>query len=334
MKNALLYISLILLSLFVFSCNIDKQKKTTKPKLAKSKPTIKVPVFNSDSSYTYIQKQVDFGPRVPNTPPHDKCAKYLKDKMESLGAKVIVQKAKVRAYNGTWLNIQNIIASYYPEKKNRILLFAHWDSRPVADHCDNIDRRNEPILGANDGASGVGVLMEIGRLLKDNEPNLGIDIIFFDAEDYGTPDNMGLDPGKDTWCLGSQYWATNMHEFGYYPRYGILLDMVGAENAMFYKEGISKYYAPSLVRKVWATADKIGYSNYFIDSDGGQITDDHLYINQITGIPCIDIIQHDPSTNSNFGSYWHTHNDNMDMINRQTLKAVGQTVLTVIYNEK
>ena len=193
--------------------------------------------------------------------------------------------------------------------------------------------QNDPILGANDGASGVGVLMEIGRQLNSHKPGVGVDIIFFDAEDYGTPDHLNLPQKEDTWCLGSQYWSANMHELGYFPRYGILLDMVGAENAMFYKEGVSNYYAPDIVRKVWSIASKIGYSNYFIDMDGGQVTDDHLYVNQIANIPSIDIIQHDPTTSSRFGDYWHTHNDNMSVINKNTLKAVGQTVTTVVFYE-
>ena len=332
MKKILPFI--LVLILFVTSCTDNKKTQEIKPKTTNHENSIVVPDFNSDSAYVYTQKQVEFGPRVPNTSAHDKCAKYLKNKMESLGAKVIVQKAKVRAYNGKWLKIQNIICSYYPEKKDRLLLFAHWDSRPVADHCEDPSRRSEPILGANDGASGIGVLMELGRLLMKSEPKLGVDLIFFDAEDYGTPDNLDLPQEPDTWCLGSQYWAANLHEFGYFPRYGILLDMIGAKNAMFYKEGVSKYYAPSVVRKVWSIADKIGYSNYFVDADGGQITDDHLYVNKIAGIPSIDIIQNDPSTDSHFGAYWHTHNDNMDVIDKNTLKAVGQTLITVIFYEK
>ena len=329
------YLPLVLLvSLFaMISCGGDQttpeQKSVSKPK-----PEIKVPDFKADSAYAYVKTQVDFGPRVPNTKEHAACAKYLEKTMKTFGAKVQVQKAKAEAFDGTILNIKNIIASYQPEKNNRIMLFAHWDSRPFADHCENPELRDKPILGANDGASGVGVLMEIGRILKNNKIKMGVDIIFFDAEDYGVPDHKDLPYQADSWCLGSQYWSKNMHEMGYYPRYGILLDMVGAKGATFYKERFSIQYAPGVVSKVWNIASKIGYANYFVPQLGGTITDDHVYVNKNAHIPSIDIIQHDPSTLSNFGSYWHTHNDNMDVIDKNTLKAVGQTLLTVLFYEE
>jgi hypothetical protein len=330
------YLLIILITgLFALSsCSGDQSRPTTQKSPQKAKPQIIVPEFNADSAYHFVQTQVDFGPRVPNTPEHAACAKYLEDKMKEFGAEVQIQKAKVEAFDGTILHIKNIIASYQPEKNNRIMLFAHWDSRPFADHCENEELRDNPILGANDGASGVGVLMEIGRILKNHSIKMGVDIIFFDAEDYGTPDHKDLPYEPDTWCLGSQYWSRNMHELGYYPRYGILLDMVGARGATFYKEQFSVKYAPGTVQKVWNTALKLGYSNYFIMQQGGQVIDDHLYVNRIARIPSINIIQHDPTTASNFGQYWHTHNDNMDVIDRNTLKAVGQTVLTVLFNEE
>ncbi|MEA3444780.1 MAG: M28 family peptidase [Bacteroidota bacterium] len=332
-KTYLPFILMIIL-FSLFSCGDGQTKQSSKKTEKKSLPEIEVPSFNADSAYSYIKAQVDFGPRVPNTNEHALCAKYLEKKMKGFGAKVQVQKAKVKAYDGTLLRMKNIIASYQPEKNNRILLFAHWDSRPFADHCDNPELRDQPILGANDGASGIGVLMEIGRILKDHNIKMGVDIIFFDAEDYGTPDHKNLPYEPDTWCLGSQYWSENMHELGYYPRYGILLDMVGAKGAVFNQEQISLQYAPDVVRKVWNTAGKLGYSNYFVPTQGGQVIDDHLYVNKIAHIPSINIIQHDPSTFSNFGSYWHTHNDNMDVIDRNTLKAVGQTLLTVLFYEE
>ncbi|MBT3206845.1 MAG: M28 family peptidase [Bacteroidetes bacterium] len=322
--------------LLFFACQEkpqQQQNSNSKKKISKVE-RISVPKFNADSAYIYVKKQCDFGPRVPNTKAHFLCSNYLKKKMENFGADVIVQETRVKAFDGTSLNIKNIIAQFSPEKKNRLLLFAHWDSRPFADHCENPEKRDSPIIGANDGASGVGILMEIGRQIGIKNTKLGIDIIFFDAEDYGYPDHKNIPHQKDTWCLGSQYWAKNIHTPNYYARYGILLDMVGAKNAMFYQEQISLYYAPSIVNKVWSAAFNLGFSNYFIFNKGGQITDDHQYVNEIANIPSIDIIQHDPSTKSNFGSYWHTHNDNFDIIDKNTLNAVGQTVLEVIYKEK
>ncbi len=332
--NRITIILLIVVSTVLFGCGDETQKPVKQQAQPKHITEIKVPAFNADSAYQFVQAQVDFGPRVPNTKEHLACAGYLEETMKSFGAKVQVQKAKVKAYDGTILNIRNIISSFQPEKNNRILLFAHWDSRPFADHCEHEELRDKPILGANDGASGVGVLMEVGRILKDHKIKMGVDIIFFDAEDYGTPDNKGLPYKPDTWCLGSQHWSKNMHELGYYPRYGILLDMVGAKGATFYQEQHSVQFAPGLVKKVWNIASKLGYSNYFIHQQGGQVIDDHIYVNKVAHIPSINIIQHDPSTFSNFGAYWHTHNDNMDVIDRNTLKAVGQTLLNVLFLEE
>ena len=293
-----------------------------------------VPDFNADSAYHFIATQVAFGPRVPNTTEHIACANYLISKLENFGAEVIVQETKLRAFDNSILNIFNIIGQFQSEKNDRILLFAHWDTRPFADYDENEKLRDIPIDGANDGASGVGVLLEIARIIQNNPLHLGIDIIFFDAEDYGIPDHKNVIYKEDTWCLGSQYWGKNPHKINYYARFGILLDMVGAYNAQFYKEQYSIYFAKNLVDKIWDTASKIGYSQWFNQNTGGMITDDHVYVYQHLKIPCVNIIQHDPTTDTHFGFYWHTHKDNMENIDKNTLKAVGQTILEVIYGEK
>lgn len=215
------------------------------------------------------------------------------------------------------------------------MLFAHWDTRPWADNDPNEQNHHTPILGANDGASGVGVLLEIARLLGQQQPELGVDIIFFDAEDYGAPQFYNGEHKEEYWCLGTQYWARNPHVQGYNARFGILLDMVGGKNATFYKEGYSEKYAKDVNDKVWKKANEMGYGRFFIDKEGSPVTDDHLFINRLAGIPSIDIIPTDEGSElSSFGSFWHTVNDTMDIIDRSTLKAVGQTVLEVIYNEK
>ncbi|NPA35256.1 MAG: M28 family peptidase [Chlorobi bacterium] len=305
----------------------SRQEKTTVTK----KP--ETPVFNADSAYSYVDKQVAFGPRVPDTKPHSECAEYLTNELKRFGADVIVQDAPVTAYNGKTLNAKNIIGQYNPEKNNRVLLFAHWDSRPFADHDPDPAKRNTPILGANDGASGVGILLEIARQINKAGINIGVDIIFFDAEDYGTPDHLNLPYKPDTWCLGTQYWCRHPHKENYTARWGILLDMVGAPNAVFYKELYSKQYAPELLDRVWNTAADLGYLSFFSFEDGGQIIDDHVYVNKLMNIPSIDIIQHEPMSDTNFNEYWHTHKDDMSNIDRTTLKAVGQTVLQVLYSE-
>lgn len=294
--------------------------------------TIASPDFSADTAYYFIERQVKFGPRVPNTDAHAKCADYLENTLKKYASSVFVQKGNVEAFDGKNLSIRNIIASFAPEKKNRILLCAHWDTRPFADQ--DTERQGEPIDGANDGGSGVGVLLEIARLLSQHEPPVGVDIIFFDAEDYGQPDNDTRPVKKDTYCLGSQYWAKNPPTPGYKPMYGILLDMVGAKNATFKMEGISMSFAPSVMQKVWNTGAEIGFSDYFLFERTGQIVDDHFYINQLTGIPTIDIIHHDASTESGFPQTWHTHRDRLEEIDRSSLKAVGQTVTEVIFREK
>ncbi|WP_439183891.1 M28 family peptidase [Carboxylicivirga taeanensis] len=320
-------------SLLFFSCNSKKDKKTTTVS-ASTTPQVETPVFNSDSAYHYVAQQVAFGPRVPNTAEHAACANYLASELKRFGADVIVQEADVIAFDNTVLKAKNIIGQYNPEKSNRILLFAHWDTRPFADYDKDAAKRNTPIDGANDGGSGVGVLLEIARQIGQAGHQLGIDIIFFDAEDYGRPAHLDVPYKEDTWCLGSQYWGKNPHKQNYTARYGILLDMVGAQNALFYKELYSLDFAPEIVDRVWNTAADLGYGQYFVFEQGGMITDDHVYVNQLTNIPCIDIIQHDPTSPTSFGSHWHTHDDNMDNIDKNTLKAVGQTVLEVIYNER
>jgi glutaminyl-peptide cyclotransferase len=223
------------LSLIAFvtlaACGDDNAAKANKLNEVEVEPDLPIPDFSADSAYAFIEKQLSFGPRVPNTGGHLACADWMVKKFEAYGAKVKRQTAVVNAFDGTPLNMQNIIASYNPEKNRRILLSAHWDSRPFADQ-DSV-RQNEPIPGANDGGSGVGVLLEIARQLGQMAPRVGVDIILWDAEDYGKTEVAG------SYCLGSQYWVENKHKANYSAMYGINLDMVGAHNARFTREGHS-----------------------------------------------------------------------------------------------
>ena len=292
---------------------------------------IPAPVFNADSAYDFVNKQVSFGPRVPNTSPHVKCGDYLINSFKKYGAKVTVQSFEAKAYDGKSLMLRNIIASYNPDAGKRIILAAHWDTRPFADHDPDKSYYNKPIDGANDGGSGVGILIEVARAMNGfkSRPGVGVDLILFDGEDHGAPEEYD-GTHTDTWCLGSQYWAKNPHSNAYY---GILLDMVGAKDASFAMEGLSRQYAGSIVQNVWQTGNMLGYSRYFIYKETRPITDDHAYINENAKIPMIDIIEFKEGDNY-FGSYWHTHNDNMSIIDKNTLKAVGQTLLEVVYNER
>lgn len=302
------------------------------------KTEVKIPGFDRDSAYQFVADQVAFGPRVVNSEAHEQMKAWLVQKMSAFGATVIEQPFQARAYTGENLRATNIIAQYNPGTPNRILLAAHWDSRPFADSPINTDRRDEPILGADDGGSGVAVLMEVARQLQAAPIDLGVDIIFFDAEDFGQSKEEYANEAEQrasvfSYGLGAQHWSRNKHT-GVNYKYGILLDMVGAKNAYFPKEEYSRYYAGPVVEKIWKLAQSMGYGNYFSDVEGGGVTDDHFFVNTIAGIPMVDIINLPPdSENKSFPDHWHTHNDNLNVIDKRTLRAVGQVLLAVLYRE-
>ena len=316
-------------------CSCGQRSSNAQPETVTEvkQATTTAPSFNADSAYAYIDRQVSFGHRVPNMPGHKACGDYLAAKLKRFGAQVYEQEMTLTAYDGTKLDCRNIIGSFNPEQEKRILLFAHWDTRPYSDEDPNPANHRKPIDGADDGASGVGVLLEIARQIGMKTPNIGIDIAFFDAEDYGVPEFAKEQYGNtsDTWCLGSRFWGRNPHKPGYKAQFGILLDMVGARDAVFYKEYISMRYAARYVDEVWEKARNLGYGKYFINANGGAITDDHEAVIEETGIPCLDIINYDPNTEEGFRAHWHTQNDNMNNIDRDVLKAVGQTVMEIIY---
>jgi glutaminyl-peptide cyclotransferase len=314
--------------LFIASCGNEPEKPAeviTAPQTELK--TIPTPDFNSDSAYAFIKAQVDFGPRVPGTPAHGKCAEYLVKQLKSYGFETIIPGGQtVKTYDGKQFMLKNIIASFKPEMTKRILLCSHWDTRHIAESDDK--NKDKPGDGANDGASGVGVALEVARQVSKANPAIGVDIIYFDLEDYGTQGS------NESWCLGSGYWATHLHKPGYVADYGILLDMVGGPDATFVKEGISMERAPSIVEKVWKAANDIGYGNFFVSQTRNFVgIDDHVPVNDKANIPCIDIIQYNQVTGG-FPDYHHTHKDNMEAIDKKTLKAVGQTLLEVIYRER
>ncbi|MFN7120299.1 MAG: M28 family peptidase [Saprospiraceae bacterium] len=327
MKNLLLL--LIIGILFLQACKSDQTRSSSTDQTT---TTIPIPSFNRDSAYQFVAEQVAFGPRVPGSEAHQNCKNWLVQKLESYGATVIQQDFQAKTYYGKKLPASNIIAQFNPEITRRIVLAAHWDSRHIADSPLSTERKNEPILGADDGGSGTAVLLEIARQLQQNPVEMGIDLVLFDAEDLG--ESGTEDPASaTTWCLGSQYWARNLHVPNYRPQYGILLDMVGSKGAQFPIEQYSNQIAPQLVSEVWNLAANLGYSNYFPKTNGGGVTDDHYFVSTIARIPMIDIINRSTQTQTGFGEYWHTHNDNMAIIDRKTLKAVGQLMLVIIYRE-
>lgn len=327
MLKKITIISLVVLT--IFSCdNKQNSKPVTQP--APQAKQVVIPQFNADSAYNYVAKQLEFGPRVPGSEAHKQCAEWFIDFFKEKADTVYVQDFRTRLYNGNGIDGKNIIAAFNPEAKKRILLAAHWDSRPFADHDPDEKNWNTPIDGANDGASGVGVLMEIARLMKETPTNVGVDIILFDLEDYGAPYYLNL-MTNDDWALGSQYWSKNPHIYNYRAYFGILLDMVGAPNAKFPKEYYSQQFAPALSNDVWRIAREIGYSDYFTNELGHPINDDHIYVNVHARIPMIDIIHLENNSESSFYPYWHTAKDNIEQIDPKTLGMVGDVVVNVIY---
>jgi Zn-dependent M28 family amino/carboxypeptidase len=319
-------ISIIVIVLLVTwnACKNDA-KKATGPEIPAVR--LNVPAFNKDSAFVYIKAQVDFGARVPGTAAHQLCGDWIVSKCKEFGAEVIEQKFDGQTYTGLKFQARNIIASYNPSIKKRILLLAHWDSRFMSDHDADKSKRKNPVTGADDGASGVGVLLEVARQLQANPiPNLGVDLLITDAEDQGSEGG-----GDDDWCLGTQYWSKNKHVPGYTAKFGILLDMVGARGPRFTKDGTSISYANDLLDKVWLLAQRMGYGNYYVNDNSSAIIDDHYYINKLTGIPTIDIVNR--PTNDKFPAHHHTSQDAMAVIDADALKASGQVVLAVIYRE-
>ena len=290
------------------------------------------PQFSADSAFLFCQQQCDFGPRTMNSEAHEQCGQWIVEKFQGYGMKVTEQRATLTGFDGTPLLSNNIIAQYQPEKEQRVLLCAHWDSRPWADNDPDEANHTKPVMAANDGASGIAVMLEIARQLQADTCQLpvGVDFVCFDAEDWGSHDD------NDSWALGAQHWSKNYHPSpNTKHRYGILLDMVGGQGARFYQEGYSKYYAKPVVKRVWRAAAVAGFSSYFPQEDGGGITDDHVPVNEVAKIPCIDIINYYPDCDeSSFGPTWHTIHDDMEHLDRNTLKAVGQTLIQVLYTEK
>lgn len=320
------------LSLFIVSCEEpakQKEEPVNNP-LVVQKPRVVPPDFNSDSAFAYVKAQADMGPRTPGSSAHEKCVQYFKKQFQKFGAEVVIQTGNATSYDKkTWL-LQNVVASFNPKARERVLLCAHYDSRPISEKETDPKLREKACPGVNDGASGAGVLLEVARIIQSKTPGIGVDIILFDLEDYGMP---GGGPEEvDTWCLGSQYWSSNPHRQGYTARFGILLDMVGAKDAVFAKEGYSTFYAGDILNKVWKAADVSGAGKYFSTETYGEITDDHYYVNKVAQIPCIDILHYDIYKGA-FFDHHHKNSDDINTIDKNTLKGVGQTLLEVIYNE-
>ena len=320
--------SILLLLLLCVSCVKQQQSSTTNSQLS---------TFSADSAYTYIAQQLAFGARVPGTQAHEACGDWLVSELARHGAQVKNQHGTMTNYAGKPQAIRNIVAILEGNTSHAILLCAHWDCRPWSDEEELYEDRFEPVMGANDGASGVGVILEMVRQLSIRKSKgefiPTVQVVFFDCEDMGTPAHFTGSQRDHTWCLGSQYWAQQLkiQNSKFKINYGVLLDMVGDPSATFPKEYFSMQYARGYVEQLWRTAQRLGYGRYFVQqATYYPITDDHYYVNTIAGIPCVDIIDYKTNTETGFAEWWHTQHDDIQNINKQTLQAVGETVLTTI----
>ncbi len=296
------------------------------------------PAFAADSAMAYVEAQCAFGPRVPGSAAHKACGDWLVTKFQSFGAQVIEQHTTVQGYDGQPIPCRNIQARVNADASDRILITAHWDSRAWADNDADATNHRTPVIAANDGASGVAVMLEMARLIQATGLSYGVDFVCFDAEDQGTPqwaDDAAEETDTETgfWCLGSKYWAEQAYAVGYRARYAINLDMVGGRDSRFLMEGYSRHYAHTLVNMLWQIAGQLGYGQLFPLRNGGYVTDDHVPVNQTAAIPAIDIIPSVDSPRSGFGETWHTINDTPENIDPEVMRAVGQTIIQLIYND-
>ncbi len=287
------------------------------------------PAFPADRAYALLDSFLQTGPRVPGTPAHRQALAFLENHLRPLATHLTIQKGAARRFDGKEVPIHNVIATFQGKSPRALLLMTHWDSRFMADQ-DSI-RRQEPIPGADDGGSGTAVLLTLAEMFHKQQPPITIRMIFLDAEDQGAPADMP-NPPPHTYCLGAQRWARSHRADQYFADYGILLDMVGGQDAHFLKEGWSEKFAPAYVNNIWALAQSLGHAPPFVPIGTDPITDDHYYIATLAGIPSIDIINYDHRRQPHpFPWYWHTHRDSLDIIDTATLDAVGEVLSTLIF---
>ena len=327
------YILIVILTVLLGACGGKSGKNIGGPDTIALAPC---PTFNTDTCMRYIREQCSFGPRVTGTAEAAQCRQYLISQFQRLGAEVSEQQANVTLWDGSERPACNIIARLNPGNQDRILICSHWDSRPWADNDEDEQNHHTPVPAANDGASGVAMMMEICRLLQKKPIRVGIDFVCFDAEDMGTPQWAETEEStSDTWCLGSRFWAERAREEGYRARYGILLDMVGGRGSVFPAEKVSQEYAQPIASLMIRLGNQLGYGHYFpLNREGGYLMDDHVNVNRIARIPCIDIVPYFTDGPSSFGPTWHTVNDTPENIDPNVLEAVGQTLTQLIYNEE
>ena len=290
--------------------------------------------FRGDSALAYAQAQVDFGPRVPGTAAHERAGDWIVAQMRARADSVEIQAWKHVTERGDTLPLRNIIARFRPGLSQRVLYLTHWDTRPTADNDRNLGARQRPIPGANDGASGVGLFVALAAALKKTPPNVGVDLLFVDGEDWGTFDNWSDTTKNKDVLIGSQYFANHLPK-SYQPIFGVLYDMIGDKSLQIYQEGNSVDSAPEVVSRVWATAKELGYDKYYIAEAHGPVTDDHLPLIR-RGLRVIDVLDIDYCSDGGTGcepgerNLHHTMQDTMDKISAQSLQIVGDVALTLV----
>lgn len=333
-KNEMKLLNIALIALMATACSGKTADNRTEDGIVVEKSTDEKtwPIFDADSAYAFIERQIEFGPRVPGSTAHTLCRDYLVETLNRFGADtVILQQADVTAFDGTCLPMSNILARFNTQAKRRILFAAHYDTRPWADEDKDEANRKRAIDGANDGASGVAVILELARHLKSEQPDVGVDFLLTDVEDYGAP--ASEQDTESSWALGAQYFADNtLYTPSQRPAFGILLDMVGGKDAKFYREYFSEMNSRLTNDKVWNAAQAEGVTR-FVNERRGAVTDDHQHITR-AGIPCVDIIECSNDHTCQFPPHWHTMDDNIEAIDHATLQDVGRVMMRVIYTEQ
>ena len=312
-------------ALIIAGCTKEQPKsatpgETSRPPDTSSSHATKIPAFSGAKAFEFLLQQTKFGPRNPGSSGHAACLEFLVNEMRKYADQVKRQEFTHVGYQGEHFELTNVIASFNPQSSDRVLLCAHWDTRPRAENDEDKSRRNEPIIGANDGASGVAVLLEMASIFKEHRPGIGVDLVLFDGEDYGTEGDL------DRYLLGSRYFAKNKAA-EYSPRFGILLDMIGDKYLDIPKEQHSIKYAPDIVDMVWRKARELGYPQ-FLNEAGDLVTDDHLPLNDV-GIKTIDLIDFNYPDPTN--RFWHSHKDIPENCSAESLEAVGTVLTHVVY---
>ena len=283
-----------------------------------------VPRFDEDHAFSYLVAQCDFGPRNPGSDGYYACLDYLITELDQSANEIILQdfSYQERRYNKQY-NLENIIARFNPDSEFQTVISAHWDTRPWADQEDLRQDRDQPIIGANDGASGVAILLELAKIMGENPPPIGVNLVFFDGEDQGVPGE------NETYCQGSRFFAKNLPIPR--PDEAINLDMVGDKQLVLPIERYSLEYHPKLVRHLWDRAKDMGL-DAFIGRVDYAIYDDHIPLNEIAGIPSIDII--DFKYPNSYANFWHTLNDIPENCSEESLGQVGALMVDYIYNRE